>query len=204
MCSFPLSRLTDEGEIVVRESSRWNQSGFTLIEVMIVVVIIGILAAVAIPNFRKFQLKAKTSEVKVNIGAIRTAEESFFADSGRYSVATASPGLSATPNQKQPFVINGGPGVSFSEIGWFPDGEVYFTYAVSTNAILNTYTVDAIADIDADASVQVWGYVHENATGATVNGFHGCSSAGVYDPAGSTGLLNTVGACAARFGQSVF
>jgi prepilin-type N-terminal cleavage/methylation domain-containing protein len=50
-----------------------HKSGFTLIELMIVVAIIGILAAIAIPNFLRFQLKAKTSEGKTNIAAIRTS-----------------------------------------------------------------------------------------------------------------------------------
>ncbi len=46
--------------------------GFTLIELMIVVAIIGILAAIAIPNFLKFQAKSKQSEAKSNLGAIFT------------------------------------------------------------------------------------------------------------------------------------
>jgi len=59
--------------------------GFTLIELMIVVAIIGILAAIAIPNFLKYQCRAKQSEAKAQLGAIRTNEESYIVEYDRYS-----------------------------------------------------------------------------------------------------------------------
>ncbi len=61
--------------------------GFTLIELMIVVAIIGILALIAIPNFMKFQAKAKQSEAKTNLKAFYTAAKSNFAESNTYACA---------------------------------------------------------------------------------------------------------------------
>jgi len=61
-----------------------SKKGFTLIELMIVVAIIGILAAIAIPNFLKFQAKSKMSEAKTNLGAIYTGETSYFGEQNSY------------------------------------------------------------------------------------------------------------------------
>jgi type IV pilus assembly protein PilA len=61
------------------------RKGFTLIELMIVVAIIGILAAIAIPNFIKFQARSKQSEAKTNLKAVFTAEKSWYGEHDTYA-----------------------------------------------------------------------------------------------------------------------
>src|SRR5258708_36823907 len=62
-----------------------KKTGFTLIELMIGVAIIGILAAIAIPNFLRFQAKSKQSEAKITLSGIYTAETAYFAENNTYS-----------------------------------------------------------------------------------------------------------------------
>ena len=62
------------------------KKGFTLIELLIVVVIIGILAAIAIPKFANTKTKAYTAAMKSDLRNLVTAEESFFSDSVAYIV----------------------------------------------------------------------------------------------------------------------
>ena len=74
-----------------------SQKGFTLIELMIVVAIIGILAAIAIPNFLQYQLKSRQSEAKVNLNAIKTSEIAFQAEKGCYLGVPTMGALGAVP-----------------------------------------------------------------------------------------------------------
>jgi type IV pilus assembly protein PilA len=71
-----------------------TKKGFTLVELMIVVAIIGILAAIAIPNFIRFQARSKQSEAKTNMKAIFTGQKSRFAERDRYSTFAAEIGFS--------------------------------------------------------------------------------------------------------------
>ena len=61
-----------------------NRKGFTLIELLIVVVIIGILAAIAIPKFANTKEKAYVASEKADLKNLVNVQEAFYADSGRY------------------------------------------------------------------------------------------------------------------------
>src|SRR2546429_8543505 len=63
------------------------RKGFTLIELLIVVVIIGILAAIAIPKFANTKSKAYVTAMKSDLRNLVTAEEAFFSDSTYYTSA---------------------------------------------------------------------------------------------------------------------
>ena len=65
-----------------------TRKGFTLIELLIVVVIIGILAAIAIPKFANTKTKAYVTAMKSDLRNLVTAEEAFFSDSTYYTTAT--------------------------------------------------------------------------------------------------------------------
>jgi prepilin-type N-terminal cleavage/methylation domain-containing protein len=62
-----------------------NRKGFTLIELLIVVVIIGILAAIAIPKFAATKDKAKLASVKTDLRNAMTAQEAYFSDYTKYA-----------------------------------------------------------------------------------------------------------------------
>ena len=74
-----------------------NEDGFTLIELMVVVAIIGVLSAIAVPNFKKYQAKAKQSEAKIQLAAVYSTEIAAQADYDAFGTCLVDLGYDQAP-----------------------------------------------------------------------------------------------------------
>jgi len=157
---------------------------------MLVLAVVGVLALIAIPVFRIYQLRSKSAEVKSNLDAIRVLEETYFSAHDQF--------LAAAP---EPPVIPGAistdfnPTAAFTALGFRPEGRVYFSYGVAVTANASGYTADAAADIDGDGFPQLWGFAKPDSTGALGPGQVGCTVAA---------LGVEIGPCGPGHGTSVF
>ena len=126
--------------------------GFTLIELMIVVAIIGILAAIAIPNFLRFQARARQSEAKTNLKAIFTANKSMFAENGNLTCGFCG----WTPEKGNRYDYRSHNGTSAQSIAGSSGGAVTGVVVATVNTTLGTFTANAMANIDSDTFLDGW------------------------------------------------
>jgi len=164
-----------------------GQKGFTLIELMIVVAIIGILAAIAIPNFLAYQARSRQSEARTNLGATFVSEVAYFGENSIYSNFSTigftlagngnrytyySPDVTGTQQstgtQGQDMFVTlagssstgGGPAVAEQAVGP-PSGA-----QVPTGVAPGAFTATANGNIDGDVTIDKW---HVNDIKAIVN-----------------------------------
>ncbi len=124
---------------------RGTTAGFTIIEVMIVLAIFGILAAIAVPNFIEMQYRAKRAEVPSNMDGIKTAMLAYESAYG-HLVAESAPQPDGTPGK---YSRRWRTGSQFDAIGWYPDGEVRGSYSITT-ATPGDFLVRGVCDVDGD------------------------------------------------------
>jgi type IV pilus assembly protein PilA len=179
-----------------------GRGGFTLIELMIALAIVGALAALAVPGYLRFQLRSKVAEARTNLATIATAENAYFGEFHRYVFAAPTPPGPEGP-KRRPW--SGGGAADFDRLGFLPVGDVLFTYAVDTDPANTAFTVGARGDLDGNGTPSEFGYVHPIpglSAGVASSLITTCSPNGVFNPNGLQ--LETPGPCTAQDGSSLY
>jgi len=161
-----------------------KRAGFTLVELMIVVALVGVLASIAIPNFMTYQARSRRSEGYVNLASMARAQKAFFAEKDTFHDSESS-----WPDP-DPY---GGLGIHkmrwdadsedhFAELGWHPEGEVFYSYEANTPLVTGAtkncscalcFTATAYGDVDGNGFVSALMYVEPENGGACAALFEG-------------------------------
>lgn len=139
-----------------------KKSGFTLIELMIVVAIIAFLAVISVPSFSRFLAKAKRAEAYMNLSSIYAAQKAYWAEHGKYAdVLDGQGGIAWKPEGYK----GGGSQEKFYYTYGFPgaEGKNHFTGKLNApgsalslgKADSNGFIAVAAGDIDGDGDIDI-------------------------------------------------
>jgi prepilin-type N-terminal cleavage/methylation domain-containing protein len=127
-----------------------RRHAFTLVELMTVVAIIGILAAIALPLVYFFQLKAKRAEIPVNIDALGDAATAYYAAFDTYGTSSVSFQPGPYWDQAAHPWDDGSIPAIFVALGWAPDGDVRGSYFYNTDDATFVWMIGE-SDLDDNA-----------------------------------------------------
>jgi len=121
------------------------QQGFTLIELMIVIAIIGILAAIALPAYQDYTVRAKVSEGIVLADAVKTSLGEYRQTQGAWTTSAAVAGISATISTK-----------NVTSVGIGTAGHILVTFSGSLNPVVAAKTIDFVGTVQGSNGIITW------------------------------------------------
>ncbi len=131
-----------------------DEQGVTLIELLIVVVIVGILAAVAYPNYRDHVTRAKRTEAKAALLQIATNQERHYLNNNRYTSDLTDLGFSVTSDHltdSEAYIVN----VTAADANSYTAQAVY-QEGGAEDARCNTFTINATGDKTSSPNADCW------------------------------------------------
>jgi len=146
------------------------QKGFTLIELMIVVAIIGILAAIAIPAYQDYVIRSQVSEGLTLASSVKTSVAEYFADRGQWPATNTDLGITQAPSGKYVTAVT------------VDNGTITIQYGNDANTAIaganNTMSLKPLVSTNLDV---VWQCGDNEPTSASVGEYSGGAS-GTIDP----------------------
>ena len=155
-----------------------KRDGFTLLELMITAMILGILASIAVPSFMSYQARSRRTEAFANLQALSRAQTTYKAERDNFFSTDASyPDFTlqnSTVLSAATMVWDADSQTQFADLGWRPEGRVFYSYEVNTEAnagcnCTDCFTASAFGDVDANGFASAVMFVHPGGDGSVCN-----------------------------------